>query len=165
MCRDAGVSGFFNVIGLYRSLCLDLDAISSGDSEAGPSSAVCICPVLRVDEEFAVISVHSSDIDPDSSDERCPSDSQGEPVLPVPEQVVLSAISSVRISPNQVQVDCSSETLVYPVYQVSPDTSGYVPATAPVMPPSSDDLLPASGSPDRRLRCRLMVWLHVMSPF
>ena len=57
--------------------------------------------------------------------------------------VVLSAVSSVLISPNRVREDCSSVTLdVYPVYEVSLDTMGYVPANAPVTPPSSEVSLP-----------------------
>ena len=45
--------------------------------------------------------------------------------------------------PNWVQEDCSSATLdVYPVYKVSPDTTGYIPANTPVTPPSSEVLLP-----------------------
>ena len=56
---------------------------------------------------------------------------------------MLSAVSSVQISPNRVQEDCSSVTLdVYPVYEVSPNTTGYVPATALVTPPSSEVSLP-----------------------
>ena len=31
---------------------------------------------------------------------------------------------------------------VHPVYEVSPDTTGYVPATTPVTPPSSEVSLP-----------------------
>ena len=143
-----------------QSMCLDLDAISSGDSELG-SSALRASPVLIVDQEIAVISVHSSDSDPDSSDEHCQFQSLSEPVSPVPasisfhvvespshyqapaEHIVLSAVSSVLISPNRVQEDCSSTTLdVYPVYEVSQDTTGYVPATTPVTPPSSEVLSP-----------------------
>ena len=104
-----------------------------------------------------MISVHSSDTQPDSSEERCQSQYPIELLSPVPasvsflvvespshyqaptEPIVLSAISSVPISPNRVREDCSSITLdVYPVYEVSPDTTGYVPATRPVMLPSSE---------------------------
>ena len=65
-----------------QSVCLDLDAISSGDSEVSNSGAPCFSPVFVVDQQIAVISVHSSDTDPDSSDEGCLSDSQSEPVSP-----------------------------------------------------------------------------------
>ena len=62
--------------------------------------------------------------------------------------VVLSAVSSMLISPNRVWEDCSSVTLdVYPVYEVSPDTMCWVPANAPVMPPSSKVSLPPPGAP------------------
>ena len=117
-------------------MCLDLNAISSGDSESG-SSALRASPVSMVDQQIAVISVHSSDRDPDSLDELCQSRSLIEPMSPVPvgvsfrvvelplhyqapaEPVVLSAVSSVLISPNRVREDCSSATLdVYPVYEV-----------------------------------------------
>ena len=132
-----------------QSVSLDLDAISSGDSEASNSGAPRASPVFIVDQEIAVISVHSNDSDPDSSDEGCLSDSPSEPVSPIPtsvsvhvvespshspapaEPVVLSAVSSVLISPNRVREDCCSVSLdVYPVYEVSPDTTGYVPFTA-----------------------------------
>ena len=144
-------------------MCLDLDAISSGDSESG-SSALRASPVSMVDQDIAVISVHSSDSDPDSSDEPCQSRSLTELELPVPvgvsfrvvespshyqalaEPVGLSAISSVLISPNRVREDCSSATLdVYPVYEVSPDTTSYVPATTPETPPSSEVFVAPSG--------------------
>ena len=40
----------------------------------------------------------------------------------------ISALSSVQFSPNRVRADCSSETAdVFPVYQVSPDNTGYSP--------------------------------------
>ena len=48
-----------------QSMCLDLDAISSGDSEFG-SSAFRASLVSIVDQEIAVISVHASDTEPDS---------------------------------------------------------------------------------------------------
>ena len=102
-----------------QSVCLDLDTISSGDSDLSNSGAPCVNPVVVVDQEFTIISVHSSDTDPDSSDEGCLSDSQSEPVSPIQtnvsgqvvspshypapdEPVELSAISSVLISPNWV---------------------------------------------------------------
>ena len=103
--------------------------------EVSNSGASGASPVLIVDQEIAAISVHSSDSNPDSSDEGCLSDSPSEPVSPMPtsvsvhvvespaqaEPVVLSAVSSVLISPNRVREDCSSVSLdVYPVYEVSP---------------------------------------------
>ena len=76
-------------------------------------------PVSMVDLELAVISVHSSDSDPDPSDELCQFRSLNEPLSPVhagvslcvvespshylDEPVVLSALSSVHISPNRVR--------------------------------------------------------------
>ena len=145
-----------------QSMCFDMDAILSGDSEVGGSNALRASPVLIFNQDIAVISMHSSDSDPDSSDECCMSDSPIEPVLPVPtsisvhvvespshypapaEPVVLLAASSMLISPNLIREDCSSVTLdVYQVYEVSLDTTGYIPATAPVTPPSSEVSLPA----------------------
>ena len=122
-----------------QSVCLDFDAMSSGDSEVSNSGAPCISPVAVVDQELTVISVHSSDTDPDSSDEGFLSYSHSEPVSPMPtnvsgqvvespshypaqaEPVELSAVSSVLISPHRVREDCSSVSFdVYPVYEVSP---------------------------------------------
>ena len=60
------------------------------------------------------------------------------------EPVELSAVSSVLISPNQVREDCSSVLDVYPVYEVSPDTMGYIPSMAPGGPTSSAVSLPPS---------------------
>ena len=133
-----------------ESVCLDLDAISSGDLEVSNSGAPCVSPVVVIDQEFTIISAHSSDTDPDSSDEGYLSDSQSVTVSPIPtkvsghvvespshypapaETVELSAVSSVLISPSRVREDCSSVSLdVYPVYEVSPDTMGCVPSTAP----------------------------------
>ena len=140
MGRDAGVSGSPQSPA-SRSLCLDLDAISSGDSEVGAGSALRASPV-------AVILVHSSDSDPDSSDERSLSvsvfvvESPSHYTTP-DEPVMLSATSSVLISPNRVLEDCVSVTLdAYPVFEVSPDTTGYVPATPPVPPPSPEVSFP-----------------------
>ena len=63
------------------------------------------------------------------------------------EPVELSAVFSVLISPNRVRENCSSVSLdVYPVYEVSPDTMGYVPSTAPGGPTSSAVSLPLSQS-------------------
>ena len=48
----------------------------------------------------------------------------------------LSALSYVQLSPDRVHEDCTSESVdVFPVYQVSPDNTGYLPATSPVTPP------------------------------
>ena len=144
-------------------MCLDLDAISSGDSEVSTGGARDVSPVVISDQELTVISVHSSDTDSDSSQEGCLSDSLREPVSPIPthipgqvvespshypalaEPVELSAVSSVLIYPNRVREDCSSVSLdAYPVNEVSPDTMGYVPSTAPGGPTSSAVSLPLS---------------------
>ena len=58
-----------------QSVYLDLDTILSRDLEVSNSGAPCVDPVVVVDHEFTVISIHSSDTDPDSSDEGCLSDS------------------------------------------------------------------------------------------
>ena len=139
-----------------QSVCLDLDAISSGELEVSTGGPPGVSPVVMSDQELTVISVHSSDTHPDSSEEGCLSDSLSEPVSPIPadvpgqvvespshypalaEPVELSAVSSVLISPNRDREDCSSVSLdVYPVYEVSPDTTGCVPSTAPGGPTSS----------------------------
>ena len=144
-----------------ESLCLDLDAILSGDSEVGASSDLHAHPVL-------VISMYSSDSDPDAVDDNfpsCPPSETGSPasasvsgcVVESPlhyvtpsEPVVLSAVSSIMISPNRVREDCMLVTRdTDPVFEVSPDTTGYVPATPPVPPPSAEILSqpPAPASP------------------
>ena len=41
-----------------ESVCLDLDAISSGDSEVSNSGAPCVSPVVVTHQELTVISVH-----------------------------------------------------------------------------------------------------------
>ena len=82
------------------------------------SGAPCISPVVAIKQELTVISVHSSDLYPDSSEAVCRSDSLSEPMSPihtlVPDQVLeslshypapaepveLLTVSSVMISPN-----------------------------------------------------------------
>ena len=81
-------------------------------------------PEVVVDQKLTIISEHSSDTYPDSSDEGCLSDSQSEPASPIltnvsghvveslshypalAETVELLAVSSVLISPNRVREDC-----------------------------------------------------------
>ena len=120
-------------------MCLDLDAISSGDSGSG-SSALHAGLVSIVDHRSCWSGV-DSDSDQDSWDERCQSQSpiallsrvsasisflvvESPSYYQAPaEPIVLSAVSSILISPNRE--DCSSMTLdAYPVYEVSPDTTG-----------------------------------------
>ena len=104
-----------------QSVCLDLDAISSGDSEVGASGALRASPVL-------MIFVYSSDSDPDSSDDdflSCPLSETGSSastsfsvcVVESPphyatlsEPIVLAYVSSVMISPNRVREDGVSVT-------------------------------------------------------
>ena len=130
-----------------QSPCLDLDAISSEDSDATSGAALSASPIT-------VISVDSSNGDPDSSEDHSSTGSSsvpGSPTssstsgcvvvspshYPTPEEpVVLSAASSMVISPNRVREDCVSVTAeVYPVFEVSPDTTGSV-LTSPPVPPS-----------------------------
>ena len=60
--------------------------------------------------------------------------------------VVLSAVSSEQVSPGRDREVSSSVTLdVFPVYENYLDTSYYVPATLPVIPPFSKGLLPFLG--------------------
>ena len=116
-------------------LCLDLDAISSEDSDAKPDDAL---PASLI----TVISVSSSDSGLDSSEFHSPAGSLSAPGSPTSsgtlvcvvespshyptpdEPVMLSAASSVLISPNRCREDCVSVTAeVYPVFEVSPDTT------------------------------------------
>ena len=61
------------------------------------------------------------------------------------ESVELPAVSSVLISPNRVREDCSSVSLdVYPVYEVSQDSTGFILSTAPGEPTSPAVSLPPS---------------------
>ena len=102
-----------------------------------------------------MISVDSSDSDLDSSEvhsSTCSLSVPGSPTssgasicvvespshYPTPDEpVMLSAVSSVLISPNRFREDCVSVTAeVYPVFEVSPDTTGSV-LTTPPAPPSS----------------------------
>ena len=58
------------------------DAISSRDLEVSTGGAPGISPVAISDQELTVISVHSSDTNPDSEEEEgCLSDSLSEPVF------------------------------------------------------------------------------------
>ena len=143
------------------SCSLDRDAISSGDSRSS-DSALRASPVSKVDTESAVMPTHSSVSDHDLVDELC----QLQPLYvpapvsasvsvgvvespshyPVPaEPVVLYAVSSAQVSPNRVREERASVTLdVFPVYEVSPDTSYYVPTTSTETPPFSEGSLPLS---------------------
>ena len=89
------------------------------------------CPTLRLNQcrLFRLVSV-------------CVVESQSHYPAPA-DPVVLSAVSSMLISHNRVLEDCSSVTLdVYPVYEMSPDTTDYLPASAPVTPPAYEVSLP-----------------------
>ena len=131
-----------------QSPCLDLDAISEEDSDAKSGNALHASPIT-------VISVDSSNSDPDSSEDNSSTGSSSVPGSPTSsgtlvcvvvspshyltpdEPVVLSAASSVLISLNRVREDCVSVTAeVYPVFEVSPDTTGSV-LTSPPAPPLS----------------------------
>ena len=139
--------------------------MSSGDSEASAGGAPAVSPVVISDQELTVISVHSSDTDPDSSEEDCLSHSRNKSTSPVPadvhgevlespshyptpaEPVELSSVSSVLISPNRDRENCSSGSLdMNPVFEVSPDTTGLVQATVPGGPASSAVSLPPTGA-------------------
>ena len=53
----------------------------------------------------------------------------------------ISALPSVQLSPNRACEDYSFDTLdVFPIFQVSPETDGYLPATSPVTPPDPRNL-------------------------
>ena len=54
----------------------------------------------------------------------------------------ISALSSVQLSLNRVREDYSYDTMdVFLAFLVSPDIDGYIPATSPVTPPVSGELL------------------------
>ena len=58
------------------SLCVSFWMLSRpGILRGGGSSALHASPMLIIDQGIDVISVHSSDSDPDSANERCMSDS------------------------------------------------------------------------------------------
>ena len=60
----------------------------------------------------------------------------------------MSALPSVQFSPNREREDWTSETVdVFPVYQVSPNNTGYSPETSPVMPPLPGCFLTSQISP------------------
>ena len=67
-----------------QSLCLDLDAMSSEDSEVGTGGVPVVDTVIISDQELTVLSVHSSDTDPDSSSEDCLFNVRSELVSPTP---------------------------------------------------------------------------------
>ena len=83
----------------------------------------------------------------------------------------VSGLSSIQLSPNRVCEHFSCVTVdVFPVYQVSPDITGYLPATSPVTPPvpeslptspvhlGSDSLSPGTtGSFDSLVGCRSLI--------
>ena len=97
--------------------------------------------VVISDQELTVISVHSSDTDPvclllgaNTSATAVPEWVFEFPShYPIPAAPVeLSAVSSVLLSPNRVRENYSSGSLdTYPVFEVSPDTTGLVQATVP----------------------------------
>ena len=79
----------------FQFMCLDLDAMSSEGSEVGTGGggggAPAVDTVVISDQELTIIFIHSSDTDPDSSEEDCLCNAQSELVPPaVPEGVVES---------------------------------------------------------------------------
>ena len=135
------------------SRSLGRDAVSFGDFRSG-DSVLRVSPVSMVYPEPAVMSVCSSDSDPDMVDELCRFQPLHAPVSPVSsyvsmsavespshypvpaEPVVLLAVSSTQVYPSRVREERSSGT---------PDTSCYVPVTSPVTPIFSEGSLPLSG--------------------
>ena len=76
-------------------------------------------------------------------------------ILALVESVVqlsqISAFSSVQLSPKRMREDYSYDTIdVFPVFQVTPEIDGYLPATSLVTPPVSGNLptSPATWGPD-----------------
>ena len=60
----------------------------------------------------------------------------------------ISVLSSIQLSPKWVREDYIYDTVdVFPVFQVSPDTAKYLPATSPIMPPDTGSLLTSPISP------------------
>ena len=155
------------------SLCLSLDTLSSDGSEGpGDVSAHYIC--------ISDVSSHSGDPDQVLSDDDLPPEvrvvdlplgvledvvspvsppvsARMSPCSPPEVSLVQSADSSVAISPNRVRSDISPDSLdVGPVFEVSPDTSGFLmrPAGAaapaplgslPLQPGSESDCAPVLG--------------------
>ena len=73
--------------------------MSSGDSEAGTGGAPAVSQVVISDQELTVISVHSSDTDPDSSEDGCLSNSRSKSVSPVPTDVPGKVLESLSHYP------------------------------------------------------------------
>ena len=133
-------------------------AVSSGSGDGvHPAN-----PVSMVGFEPGVMSVFSSDTGADLEDKLCRFRPLQAPVSPVsvvasvgvmespsryPERTVPSVLSAVSssawVSSGQDREVSSAATLdVFPVYEQSPDTSYYVPATSLETPLSSEGLLP-----------------------
>ena len=127
-------SGSSNVCSWTSMFERDWGSVSSGNSRVDEQSDMSFpdCPVSPIPDIDSPIMVES------------PSH-YGAPDVPVDVPALLdtvacmsqvSAFSSVLLSPNRVREDCTSMTAdVFPIYQVSPDTTGYQPATSPVTPP------------------------------
>ena len=73
-----------------QSLCLDLDAISSEDSDAKPGDALCASPIT-------VISVYSSDSDPDSSEVHSSAGSPSVPSSPTSSGASVCVVESLAL--------------------------------------------------------------------
>ena len=131
-------------------------AVSSGSGDGvHPAS-----PVSMVGSEPGAMSVFSSDADLEDELSRFrPLQAPVSPVSvvasmgvmespsrylePVVPSVNSAVSSSVRVSSVQDREVSSAVTIdVFPVYELSPDTSYYVPETSPVTPLSSEGLLP-----------------------
>ena len=87
---NTGVSRFSPPSLASQSLCLNLDTLSSDESEAGTGGVPVVEPIFISDQELTVISVHSGDPDPDFSDDDLPSSIWIDSVSPIGFSVALS---------------------------------------------------------------------------
>ena len=131
--------------------CVDLDAFSSECSKSSVDSGNNNKTDLSLQlSRFQPLNHPHSPVDfsSDSQDVvESPSHYEA-PAVPVNisaliesvvQQSQISALSSVQLFPNRMREDYSYATMdVFPVFQVSPETDGYLPAMSPVTPPVTD---------------------------
>ena len=118
----------------------DRESVSSGTSGADEQSDM-LCELSR----FRPVDIHVSPIPDNDSQDVVESPSHYVLLDTVAHMSQVSALLSVQLSTNRVREECTSATTdAFPVYQVSPDTTGYLPATSHVSPPIylSTDFLP-----------------------
>ena len=100
-----------------QSLCLDLDAMSSEGAEGGRGGAPAVDTVVISDQERTVISIDSSDTDPEEVD--CLFNFQSELVPPAVSEGVVESPSHYPIPVTPVELSAVSSVLI------SPSVPGY----------------------------------------